>query len=64
MQAATSQQPRMKPRERGGRHVRMAEELAIGLGTGRLALAELTPEQRHYVEWSRRTHGKIWKKHM
>ena len=48
-------------RERGGRHIKLAHELALAFREGRVSEADLGVEEARYVEWSRRMHARIWR---
>ena len=53
--------PRRERGERGGRHIRMASELADAFRDGRLVVEDLTAGMQEYVQWSMRMHKGAWK---
>ena len=48
-------------RERGGRHIKMAQELAAAFRNGSIDERALDEDMRRYVEWSRRMHARLWR---
>ena len=59
----TGYDPEFRRRERGGRHIRLAEKLADAIKAGKINEAELHHEEQRYIEWSRRMHARIWRAH-
>ena len=54
-------EPKRQRGERGGRHVRLAKELAAAFANGALSVSQLSPEQDAYVAWSKHAHAGIWR---
>ena len=52
----------LKRQERGGRHIKLAEELAYLERIGKLSDVADSDALRSYVEWSRRFHAASWEK--